>query len=94
MVDYANLIQTLTSEARVSIQKFVGSRLAAPLGGVGDEAAYQNIFFSKMDTMFFHKKKFKSGHIYMKDAECAKTNKKSIFRLLVFEIWSFFYSNW
>ena len=28
----------------------------------------------------------------MKDAECAETNEKLIFRFLVFEIWSFLYS--
>ena len=31
---FANLIQTLTSEARVSIQKHAGCRSAAPVGGV------------------------------------------------------------
>ena len=35
---------------------------------------------------------FKSFHIYMKDAESAKTNEKSIFRFLVFELWSILYS--
>ena len=27
----------------------------------------------------------------MKDAECAETNEQSIFRFLIFEIWSFLY---
>ena len=30
--------------------------------------------------------------VLMKDAECAETNEKLIFRFLAFEIWSFFYS--
>ena len=37
---------------------------------------------------------FESVHIYMKDAECAETNEKSMFRFLrflVFEIWTFLY---
>ena len=29
-------------------------------------------------------KEFKSGHIFMKDAECAETNEKSIFRFFSF----------
>ena len=40
------------------------------------------------------KKSFKSGQIYMKDAECAKMNEKSIFRYLFFELWSFLYSKY
>ena len=34
----------------------------------------------------------RNGRIFMKAAECAETNEKSIFRFLVFEIWSFWYS--
>ena len=41
-------------------------------------------------TIFFQN--FKSGHIYMIDAECAETNEKLIFPFLVFAIWSFLYS--
>ena len=35
---------------------------------------------------------FKNGHIYMKVAECPETNGKSIFRFLIFKIWSVLYS--
>ena len=37
--------------------------------------------FLVLNTIFFDKKNlnFKSGHIYMKDAEFAETNKKSVF---------------
>ena len=49
---FANLIQTLTSEARVSILKCKGSKSAASLGGVGGEAS-TNLFFSQMNKMFF-----------------------------------------
>ena len=38
-------------------------------------------------------KNVKSGYIYMKDAECAETNEKSIFRFLIFEMWSFLPQN-
>ena len=41
-------------------------------------------------TNFFQN--FISVHNYMKDAKCTETNKKSIFRFLVDEIWSFLYS--
>ena len=41
-----------------------------------------------IDNFFF----FKSGQIYMENAEYAKTKEKSIFRFLVFEIWPFLYS--
>ena len=49
-----------------------------------------SIFFLAkwMDKFFF----FKSGQIYMKDAECAETNEKSILWFLLFEIWLFLYS--
>ena len=43
-------------------------------------------------TNFFQN--FKSVQMYMKDAKCAETNKKSIFsflRFLVFEIWTSLY---
>ena len=33
---------------------------------------------------------FRNGHICKKDAQCAKTNEKYIFRFLVFELWSKF----
>ena len=36
---------------------------------------------------------FKSGQIYMKDAERAESKEKLIFRFLFFELWSFMYSN-
>ena len=39
-----------------------------------------------MDKLFFF---LKSSQIYMKDAGCADTNEKPIFRFLVFEIWLF-----
>ena len=32
-----------------------------------------------MDKILFDKNNFKSGYIYMKDAEYAETNEKSIF---------------
>ena len=35
----------------------------------------------------------RSGHSYMKDAECAESNEKSIFRFLFYELWSFLYAN-
>ena len=38
---FANLIQTLTSEAESSIQKYAGSRGTVPVGDVGDEAPHQ-----------------------------------------------------
>ena len=61
--------------------------------GLGAEASHQFFFrFSqmveKMLIIFF----FRRGHICMKDAECAVVNEKSIFRFLVFEIWSILYS--
>ena len=31
---------------------------------------------------------FKSGYIYMKDTQYVDTNEKSIFRILIFGIWS------
>ena len=48
------------------------------------------IFFSAKYIKYFSTKKFqnfKCGHIYMKDAECAEKNEKSIFRFLDNEIW-------
>ena len=56
MVDlriFANLIQTLNNEAWVRIQKHVGSRGAAPVGGVGSEAAHKKKY-GRMDKMFFN----------------------------------------
>ena len=45
-----------------------------------------------------NKNSFKSGQIYIKDAPCAKTNAKSIFRFLFFDLWSILYpkfnENW
>ena len=41
--------------------------------------------------MFFF---FKNVQIYMKDAECAEINGKSIFRFLFFELWSLLYSKY
>ena len=37
------------------------------------------------------KRPFKSGQIYMKNAQCAITNEKLILRSLVFEIWLILY---
>jgi len=42
---------------------------------------HQNIYF------------FKSGQIYMEDAESAGSKEKSIFRFLLNELWSFLYWN-
>ena len=58
---------------------------------------FWDMFFSKRSPPIFFLAKwanffFKSGRNYMKDAECAETNKNSIFRLLVFDIWPFLYS--
>ena len=38
------------------------------------------------------KKSFKRGQIYIKDAQCAETNEKSILRFLFFQLWSILYS--
>ena len=80
-VVFANLIQMLTSEARFLNLKTVRSR----------GADHNQLFFTRMiifsknyfqnNSIFFQ---FKSGQIYMKDAECAETNEKSIFRILRF----------
>ena len=35
----------------------------------------------------------RNGHIYMRDAECAEANEKSIFRFIIFELLSFLYKN-
>ena len=45
---FPNLIQTLTSEATESIQKYAGNRGAAPVGGEP-----RANFFSQMDKIFF-----------------------------------------
>ena len=46
---------------------------------------FTNTLYLKCDTD--HKpNSFKSDQIYMKDAQCAEINEKSIFRFLVFEI--------
>ena len=39
---FGNLVQTLTSEDRVSIQKHAGSRGAAPVGGLGIEKMHDS----------------------------------------------------
>ena len=73
-----------------SIQKHVGFSGVAAVGG---QVPHQ-FFLAKLInswTIFFQN--FKSVHIYMKHAECAEINAKWIFRFLVYEIWSFFYSN-
>ena len=74
-----------------SIQKHAESRGTAPVGGVG--AKPPTMFFSQIGKMFFDKtnQNFKSGHIHMKDAECAETNEKSISRILFIVIWSISY---
>ena len=36
----------------------------------------------------------RNSQIYMKDANCAETNEKSIFRFLFFELWWKFIQNW
>ena len=51
---------------------------AAPMGGARPEALH-NFFFNRLDTSMSNSF-FKSGQIYMKDAEFAETNAKSIFQ--------------
>ena len=41
----------------------------------------------QLDTILGYNFFFKRGEIYMKDAGCAESNEKSIFRILVLEIW-------
>ena len=73
---------TLTSEARV----LNSTRGVAPGGGVGGEAP------TKKNKCKCLKKR---GQIYMKDAEYAETNEKSIFPFIRFsKIWSFCTKNW
>ena len=69
---------TLTSEARVLNPKACGVQGRSPGGGYFYSAKWKNLW-----TKLFQN--FKSVHIYMKYTKCAET----IFRFLVFEIWSF-----
>ena len=62
--------------------EYVESNLFRPQKSLQSFACLRNA--SK--SFFF----YKSGKIYMKDEEYAETNEKSIFKFLVFEIWSFF----
>ena len=39
-------------------------------------------------TISRHPAPLKSGHIGIRDAQCAETNQKTIFRFLSFKIWS------
>ena len=61
---------------------------------VGGEAPHQKkiefIYFSKMFQQIFFLKRVQ---IYMKDADCAETNEKSFFPLLLIELWSILYLN-
>ena len=65
----------------------------AAVGGEGGKAP-NNFSLAKWinSWTFFFFQNFKSVHIYMKDAEFAETNDKSIFRFLILEIWWFLYS--
>ena len=68
-----------------SILRHAGPRGAAPVGDMGSEAPHKNKnklanWIKFWDKIFF----FKSGQIYMMDAECVESNEKLIFRFLVF----------
>ena len=74
---FENLIQTLTNEV-----------INPKACGVQRKGAKPKTNFFKAEWIcftFF----FQSGQIYMKDAESAETNEKSLFRILVIEIWTF-----
>ena len=45
--------------------------------------------FNKIKKIYQYNFFFKSGQIYMKDAECAESEEKSNFRFPFFELWSF-----
>ena len=44
--------------------------------GMWEAKPHPNFFLNQMDKEMFDKKKFKIGHIYMKDDECAESNEK------------------
>ena len=75
---FASLIQALTSKARVLNPKACGVQGRSPKGGCVGESLHQFFVLTKgikcFSTNLF--KNFISGHIYVKDAECAETNGK------------------
>ena len=93
---FAKLIETLTSENRVFNWKASGFQRRSPGAKVWGAKRPTHIFLTKwINSWTTFVQNFKSVHIYMKDAECAETNEKLIFRLfwfLVFEVWWFLYS--
>ena len=69
----SNLIQTLTSEARVLNPKVCGIKGRSPGGGCSPPPFYLVRRINSCTTFF---QDFKSVPIYMGDAKCDETNEK------------------
>ena len=75
-----------------SIQNHAGSRGVAAVGSLGGPGPAHQLFLAEwINSWTKFLQNFKNVQVYMKDAKCADMNKKSVFRFLAFEIWSFLY---
>ena len=85
---FKNLIQTLTSEARVLNSKACG--VQGRRDDDGGETPQTKVSGMDKISWIIYFLNFKSIHIYMKDVECAETNGK--FNFLIFAVFWDIYS--
>ena len=88
---FADLIQTLTSDARDLNPKACSSRGAALLGVWGAKPPTNIFYFNQMNKMFFDKKKLKISEVFIftwKIRNVLERMKNYFSKFAIFSLWN------